>query len=50
MVDVSASVNFPLHHKVQSSLLASAHPDGPGKGAIKRLWRDGLKVGFGLKL
>jgi len=68
MVDVSASVNLPLHHKVhmnvtpapaissfnrpthgtlktennnkksRSSLLALAHPGGPGKRAIKRLW------------
>ena len=38
MVGVSASVNLPLHHKVQSSLLAPAHPDGPGKRAVKRLW------------
>jgi len=35
MVDVSASVNLPLHHKVQkSSLLASAHPGGPVKRAV----------------
>jgi len=39
IVSVSASVNFPLHHKVQ--LLAPAHPGGPGKGAIKRLWCGG---------
>ena len=38
MVDVSASVNLPLHHKVQSSLLAPAHLGGPGKRAVKRLW------------
>ena len=45
MVGVSASVNLPLHHKVQnctinsrSSLLAPAHPGGPGKRAVKRLW------------
>ena len=36
MVCVSASVNLPLH--IKSSLLAPAHPDGPGKRAIKRLW------------
>jgi len=29
---VSASVNLSLHHKVQKSLLAPAHPGGPGKG------------------
>jgi len=38
MVGVSASVNLPLHHKSRSSLLAPAHPDGPGKRAVKRLW------------
>jgi len=37
MVGVSASVNLPLHHKVQNSLLAPAHPGGPGKRAVKRL-------------
>jgi len=37
MVGVSASVNLPLHHKVQSSLLAPAHLGGPGKRAVKRL-------------
>ena len=40
MVGVSASVNLPLHHKVQksrSSLLAPAHTGGPGKRAVKRL-------------
>ena len=38
IVGVSASVNLPLHHKVQSSLLAPAHPGDPGKRAVKRLW------------
>jgi len=41
MVSVSASVNLPLHHntiKSRSSLLATAHPGSPGKGAVKRLW------------
>ena len=40
MVGVSASVNLPLHRKVLSrgSLLALAHPGGPRKRAIKRLW------------
>jgi len=33
VVGVSASVNLPLHHKVQKF-----HPGGPGKRAIKRLW------------
>jgi len=40
-VGVSASVNLPLHHKVISSLLAPAHPGGPGKTAVKRLWCGG---------
>ena len=37
MVGVSASVNLPLHYKVQSrsSLLAPAHSGGPGKRAGK---------------
>ena len=37
MVSVSASVNLPLHHntiKSRSSLLATAHPGGPGKRAV----------------
>ena len=38
MVGVSASVNLPLHHKSRCSLLAPAHPGGPGKRAVKRLW------------
>jgi len=37
MVSVSASVNLPLHHKSRSSLLATTHPGGPGKMAIKWL-------------
>jgi len=43
MVGVSASVNLPLHHKVKSrsSLLAPAHPGGPGKRALKWLWCGG---------
>jgi len=32
MVSMSASVNLPLHHKVQKFLLAPAQPGGPGKG------------------
>jgi len=43
MVYVSASVNLPLHHKVQT-FLALADPGGPGKRAIKRLWCDVLVV------
>jgi len=38
MAGVSASVNFPCTMKSRSSLLATAHPDGPGKRAVKRLW------------
>jgi len=38
MISVSASVNLPLHRKVRSSFLAPAHPGGPGKRAVKRLW------------
>ena len=38
MVSVSASVNLPCTVKSRSSLLAPAHPDGPGKRAIKWLW------------
>jgi len=46
MVDMSASVNLPLHHKVRSSLLAPAHLDGPGKRAVKWLWQwCGLIIG-----
>ena len=33
MIGVSACVSLPLHH-----LLAPAHPGGPGKRAVKRLW------------
>ena len=40
MVCVSASVNLPVHHKVRSSLLAPAHPGGPG-GAVKWMWLFG---------
>jgi len=38
MVGVSASDDLPLQTKSRSSLLAPAHPSGPGKRAIKRLW------------
>ena len=42
MVGASASVNLPLHHiKSRSSLRAPAHPGGPGKRAVKRLWCGG---------
>jgi len=32
---------FPCTIKSRSSLLAPAHPGGPGKRAVKRLWCDG---------
>jgi len=37
MVGVSASVNLPFTIKSRGSLLAPAHPGGPGKKAVKRL-------------
>jgi len=49
IIGVSASVNLPLHHKVHSrtSFLAPAHPGGPGKRAVKRLWcAGGCRSGF----
>jgi len=38
MVGVFASVNLPLHHKVQKFSSGTVSPRGPGKKAIKRLW------------
>ena len=38
MVGVSALLIFPYTIKSRSSLLAPAHPSGPGKKAVKRLW------------
>ena len=39
MVCVSAPLLiFPCTIKSRSSLLAPAHPGGPGKRAVKRLW------------
>ena len=32
------AVNLPLHHKSRISLLAPAHPGGPGKRAVRWLW------------
>ena len=32
-------LTFPCTIKSRSSLLALAHPGGPGKRAVKRLWR-----------
>jgi len=37
MVRVSASVNLPLHHKVQKFSSGTGSLGGPGKGAVKRL-------------
>ena len=42
MVGVFASVNLPLHHKVQNFSSGTCSPGslgGPGKRAVKRLWR-----------
>ena len=36
---------FPCTIKSRSSLLAPAHPGGPGKTAIKRLWCGGCVDG-----
>ena len=41
MVGVFASVNLPLHHKVQKFSSGIAHPGGPGKRAVKWLWCGG---------
>jgi len=35
---VSASVNLPLHHKVQKFSSGTSSPGGSGKRAAKRLW------------
>jgi len=42
MVGVSASVNLPLHHKVQKFSSGTSLPGGPGKRAVKRLWCGGV--------
>ena len=47
MVGVSASVNFPCAIKSKRSVLAPAHPGGPGKRAIKQLWWCGVVFGRG---
>jgi len=44
MVGVSASVNLPLHHKVQKFQKFSSGTGSPGwfgKRAVKRLWCGG---------
>jgi len=38
LVGVSASVIFPCTIMSRNSLLAPAHPGGPGKRAVKWLW------------
>jgi len=38
MVGVSASVNLPLHHKVQKFSSGTGSPGWPRKRAVKRLW------------
>jgi len=35
MISVSASVNLPLHHKVQKFSSGSGSPGGPGKKGRK---------------
>jgi len=35
---------FPCIIKSRSSLVAPAHPGGPRKGAVKRLWCGGVSV------
>ena len=43
---MSASVNLPLHHKIHKfSSGTAAHPGGPGKRAVERLW-CGVVVGL----
>ena len=37
---------FPCTIKLRSSLLAPAHSGGPGKRAVKWLWRGGSSVLF----
>jgi len=38
MVDVSASVNLPLHHKVQKFSSGTGSPGWSRKKAVKQLW------------
>ena len=38
LVGVSASVNLPLHHKVQKFSSGTISPGGPGRRAVKWLW------------
>jgi len=41
---------FPCTIKCRSSLLAPAHPSGPGKMVVKRLWSCGSGTTYKLKL
>jgi len=41
MVDVSASVNLPLHHKIKKFSSGTGSPGWSWKRAIKRLWCGG---------
>jgi len=43
LVGVSASVNLPLHHKVQKFSCGTGHMCGPGKRAVKWLWLCGSR-------
>jgi len=38
LVDVSASVNLPLHHEIQILFWHLAQMGGPGKRAVKWFW------------
>jgi len=40
---------FPYTIKSRCALLAPAHPGGPGKRVVKRLWCGGVKPGFMFK-
>jgi len=44
MVCVSASVNLPLHHKVQKFSSGTGSPGSPGKRAVKQLCGGGGMV------
>ena len=51
IVGVSASVNLPLHHKVQKFSSGTGSPGWSRKRAVKRLWCVVVVVsytGFGL--
>jgi len=44
MVCVSASVNLPLHHKVQKFSSGTGSPGWSRKRAVRRLWCGGGHV------